>query len=155
MTNQGSVLRPARPAQREAEAATAAGAEAAVGEPRGTVLVVDDERDVHTFLRAALEDEGYQVVSAYDGAEGIAAMRRGAFDVVLLDLMMPNVSGWRFLEMYRQLPPPNTPVVVMSAIARSAGGLRSGGVADVIAKPFSIDHLLRTVQRLIGSQPTE
>lgn len=149
MTEQGRTLEP--PAR---EAATAAGAEAAGGEPRGRVLVVDDERDVHSFLRAALEDEGYRVESAYDGAEGIVAMRGGEFDVVLLDLMMPNVSGWQFLEMYRQLPPPNTPVIVMSAIARSAVGLRTGGVADVLSKPFSIDHLLRTVQRLIGGRPT-
>ena len=142
------------PAPRAAEAASPARAETAGRGLRGAVLVVDDERDVHTFLRSALEDEGYRVVSAYDGAEGIAAMRRGEFDVVLLDLMMPNVSGWQFLEMYRQLPPPNTPVVVMSAIARSAVGLRAGGVAEVISKPFSIDHLLGTVQRLIGGGPT-
>ena len=97
--------------------------EASGGEARGRVLVVDDERDVHTFLRSALQDEGYRVVSAYDGAEGIAAMRSGEFDVVLLDLMMPNVSGWQFLEAYRRLPPPSTPVVVISAIARSVVGI--------------------------------
>ena len=112
------------------------------------MLVVDDDADVHAVLRLALEDEGYRVEAAYDGAEGIEAMRRGGFDVVLLDLMMPNVSGWKFLEAYRQLPPPNTPVVVISAIARSAVGLPRDAVADVIPKPFSIDHLLQTVQRL-------
>ncbi|HEU5315685.1 MAG TPA: response regulator [Chloroflexota bacterium] len=117
---------------------------------RGCILVVDDDPEVHAFLGAALEEEGYEVRRAFDGAEGIEAMRSGEFDVVLLDLMMPNVSGWRFLEMYREQPGSRTPVVVVSAIAPSSVKLPPGNVVDVIPKPFSLDHLLRTIRRVTG-----
>ena len=69
-------------------------------------------------LVMALEDEGYVVQAAHDGAEAIDCLRQGQFDVVLLDLMMANVSGWKFLELYRQSPGPLTPVIVLSALQR-------------------------------------
>ena len=122
---------------------------------RGRVLVVDDDPDVHAMLRAVLLDEGYDVQSVNDGAEALAALREGSFHVVLLDLMMPNVSGWRFLEIYRQSPLPHTPVIVVSAIQRNALRLPQGAmeqVAEVVSKPFSVDHLLQTIRRVSGDE---
>ncbi len=114
------------------------------------VLVVDDDPGVHAVLRMALEDEGYAVQAAHDGAEAIDCLRQGQFDVVLLDLMMANVSGWKFLELYRQSPGPLTPVIVLSALQRNALKLPTGLIAAVLAKPFSVDHLLQTIRRVVG-----
>ena len=114
------------------------------------VLVVDDDPGVHAVLRMALEDEGYAVQAAHDGAEAIDCLRQGQFDVVLLDLMMANVSGWKFLELYRQSPGPLTPVIVLSALQRNALKLPTELIAAVLAKPFSVDHLLQTIRRVVG-----
>jgi CheY-like chemotaxis protein len=109
------------------------------------VLVVDDDEHIVAILSEVLSDEGYRVVSARDGAEAIAVVRRDKPDVILLDLMMPNVSGWSFLDMYRRTPPPHAPVIVVSAIPQAALKLPEEDVQQVVRKPFSVDRLLEVV----------
>ena len=116
----------------------------------GRVLIVDDAEDVLTFLRRALEDEGYAVEEARDGAEALAAVRRFRPDVIVLDLMMPNVSGWDFLALYRETPGPHAPVVVVSAIPPRSLDLRRLAAEDVLSKPFSIDRLLAVIRSRLG-----
>jgi CheY-like chemotaxis protein len=114
------------------------------------VLVVDDDEYIVRILSEVLLDEGYRVVAAHDGAEAIALVRRERPDVVLLDLMMPNVSGWSFLDMYRRTPPPHAPVIVVSAIPPSALKLPEEDVREVVRKPFSVDRLLEVVATTTG-----
>ena len=109
------------------------------------MLVVDDDEHIVSILSEVLLDEGYRVVSARDGAEAIAVVRRDRPDVILLDLMMPNVSGWSFLDMYRRTPPPHAPVIVVSAIPPSALRLPQEDVREVVRKPFSVDRLLKAI----------
>ena len=127
-------------------------APAAAAPPAGSgrVLIVDDAADVLTFLRRALEDEGYAVEEARDGAEAIAAVRRFRPDVIVLDLMMANVSGWDFLGLYRQAPGPHVPIVVISAIPPRNLDLRRLDAEDVLSKPFSIDRLLDVIRTRLG-----
>ena len=116
------------------------------------MLLVDDDEELLVSLRAALEDEGYAVSTARDGEDGLAAAIREAPDVILLDLIMPNVSGWAFLDLYRHAPGARAPVVVVSAIKPASLDLRRlEGAAAVLPKPLSLDHLLATVERCLGA----
>ncbi|MGI8423284.1 MAG: response regulator [Chloroflexota bacterium] len=118
--------------------------------PIGRILVVDDEEDVRMLLRAALGDAGYEVVTAADGEEAIEVARRRRPDLILLDLMMPRVSGWTFTERYAREPGPHAPIIVLSAVSGQVVRLPERGVERIIPKPFSVDLLLRHIERAIA-----
>jgi CheY-like chemotaxis protein len=108
------------------------------------VLVVDDESDIRQAMAEILADEGYQVADAGDGAEALAKVRAFHPEVVLLDLMMPGMSGWDFLRAARGDPElSGIPVIVLSAL----GGERAIEAEAFIEKPFDLDTLLRAVRR--------
>ena len=110
------------------------------------ILIVEDESDVRALLHEVLLEDGYEVSTARDGAEAIAVLRRHRPDAILLDLMMSGIDGWDFLSLYRQLPGPHAPVIVVTAAAR--GGVeraQDSGADAVVTKPFSIDRLLDLV----------
>ena len=109
---------------------------------RGRVLVVDDEPDVLDMLRASLEDMGYQVSTAASVEQAIIAMATVRPHLVLLDLMMPGISGLEALTYFRQHHRP-VPVIVVTGrkepeIARQA---RAAGAFAVVGKPVDFDTL--------------
>jgi CheY-like chemotaxis protein len=111
--------------------------------------VVDDDEDVRSVLKAALTDEGYEVTTAADGAEAIDSVRDRRPDVILLDLMMPRVSGWGFTERYAREPGPHAPIIVLTAVASQVVRMPEQGIARIVPKPFSVDALLRHVERAV------
>jgi DNA-binding response OmpR family regulator len=113
---------------------------------RERVLVVDDSEEVRAFLRAALEDEGYAVDVAGDGGEAMTVAARFRPAVILLDLMMPNVSGWEFLTRYRETAGPRAPVIVVSALPRRVLNEEKLAVEEIMPKPISIDRLLAAIE---------
>jgi CheY-like chemotaxis protein len=109
-----------------------------------SVLVVDDEIDIRQAVAEVLADEGYEVFDAGDGAEALRKCRAFHPSVVLLDLMMPGMNGWEFLDAQRHDPDvAKIPVVVLSALARSS----SVDAQAFIQKPFDLDELLAVVKR--------
>jgi two-component system, OmpR family, response regulator len=114
--------------------------------PRVRVLVVDDSEDVRAFLRAAHEDEDYAVDVAGDGDEAMTVAARFRPAVILLDLMMPNVSGWEFLTRYRETAGPHAPVIVVSALPRRVLNEHKLAVEEIMPKPISIDRLLAAIE---------
>ena len=107
------------------------------------VLVVDDDRDIRELLVELLASEGYEVASAPDGRRALAEARGRRPDVILLDLMMPVMSGWEFRE--AQLRDPalaDIPVVVVTAFEESLDG------TELLRKPFLVEDVLDAVQRL-------
>jgi len=126
---------------------TTAGA-AAGGTAR--VLVIDDDEHVLGLLTEVLTGEGYDVVGAMDGAAAVAAIRTQRPDLILLDLMMPVLDGWSFLELYRQLPGPHVPVIVLTAAAQEARVEAEGRADSVVPKPFSVDRVLALVNQYTG-----
>ena len=118
------------------------------------VLVIDDDEHILAMLGEALGTEGYDVQGAMDGAAAIGAIRRRRPDIILLDLMMPVLDGYSFLDLYRQLPGPHAPVIVLTAAAREAREEVAGRAEEVIPKPFSVDHVLQIVHRYTG-RPTD
>jgi len=108
-----------------------------------SVLVVDDENDIREAVSEVLADEGYEVLSAGDGAEALAQAREHHPSVVLLDLMMPGMNGWEFRAAQKGDPSlSGIPVIVLSALGRA-----SGLEADAyLQKPFELDELLDAIR---------
>jgi len=115
------------------------------------VLVVDDDEDIRAMLDLALSAEGYEVVTAADGAAGLDAVRDATPDVILLDLKMPGMGGEEFAERYRRGPGPRAPVVVVAAAEDTAQRAAEMGAAAYLRKPFELDALLSLVGRFAGA----
>jgi two-component system chemotaxis response regulator CheY len=124
-------------------------------DPKHTVLVVEDDHDFRTVLTWTLEEEGYQVVAVRDGRDALEVLRgRGELpSVMLLDLWMPKMDGWRLLrEIELRMPDLNLPIVVMTA-ARSQNA-KALKVSEVIEKPFSLTRVVSVVQRFCTGERT-
>lgn len=116
------------------------------------VLIVDDDADIREALEEVLRESGYSVVIAADGAGALTAMKARAPALVLLDLMMPNVDGWRVIdEMHRDPSLRGIPVCVLSAFA----DLAPPSADTVLAKPIKVLPLLETVERYCGRPPDD
>jgi CheY-like chemotaxis protein len=113
------------------------------------VLVVDDEEGIREYLRVLLAHAGYQVRTAADGREALALLAEAPADVVLLDLMMPVMDGWVFLEKLHALETDRkTPVVVLSAIEHAP----PQNVAAILVKPSSPSQILSVVAKVLGRE---
>ena len=117
------------------------------------VLVIDDEAPIRLLCRVNLEAEGMEVVEAGDGPSGLAAAQSSRPDVILLDVMMPGIDGWRVAE--QLLDEPETahiPIIFLTARAEfrdRARGLDIGGV-EYVTKPFNPVELAPLVRELLG-----
>jgi len=110
-----------------------------------SILVVDDEPQVVWMLQFSLEAEGYQTLSARDGRSALAEVREHHPRVVLLDIMMPVMDGWAFLEELQEIPEQERPrVIVVSARSslRDRAKAAELGADAFVAKPFNVDDLL-------------
>jgi CheY-like chemotaxis protein len=111
------------------------------------VLAIEDDPALRLLYRSFLTEEGHEVELAADAREGLRKLDERP-DVVILDLMLPGMSGYTFLEQMRERPDMRgVPVVVVSA-AVPPGRHRLAGASAVIEKPFEFDGLLRTIEGL-------
>jgi DNA-binding response OmpR family regulator len=117
------------------------------------VLVIDDEAPIRLLCRVNLEAEGMEVIEAADGPTGLERARTEGPDVILLDVMMPELDGWRVAEQLLDDSATTTiPIVFLTARAEfrdRARGLDIGGV-DYITKPFNPLELAPLVRNLLG-----
>jgi two-component system alkaline phosphatase synthesis response regulator PhoP len=114
------------------------------------ILLVEDEENLHEALKLNLELEGYQVVSAMDGMQALKALQNQYFDMMILDIMLPEMDGIEVLETIR-IQNNELPVLILSAKNTSADrvmGLKKGA-DDYLTKPFNLEELLLRVQKLI------
>jgi DNA-binding NtrC family response regulator len=122
-----------------------------------TVLIVDDEPAIVRMLKDALgmfrHEHGYTVEIACDGVDALAALEHRQFDLVLLDMYMPRMSGLELLEEMRRLNV-STPVLMLTGNddARSAADALSGGIFAYIPKPFDLQHLEHLVSLAVSSR---
>ncbi len=115
-----------------------------------SILLVEDEVHLHDALKLNLNLEGYDVSSAYDGPEAMRQIEQAHFDLIILDVMLPNLDGFSITEMVR-LKNNQTPILILSAKNTSANkvqGLRLGA-DDYMTKPFNLEELLLRVAKLI------
>jgi DNA-binding response OmpR family regulator len=116
------------------------------------ILLVDDDAEIVESLRLALESNGYTVLIARDGNQGLALSERENPDLVILDMMMPKRSGFLVLEKMRRTRETPLRVIMITANegSRHKAYAEMLGVDDYIRKPFPMDRLIDSVQRLIG-----
>ena len=106
------------------------------------ILVIDDEARLVNLVRGYLEQEGYEVVTAGNGRQALFITRETPPDLIVLDLMMPEMDGWEFMRLYRQQH--NTPIIMLTARVEDVdkiAGLEMGA-DDYITKPFSPRELV-------------
>ena len=118
------------------------------------ILCIEDEPEMIDLIRLILGRRGFEVLGAAGGKEGLEKVRQDPPDLVLLDLMMPDMDGW---EVYQQMKADektkNIPVIVVTAKAQSIDkvlGLHIAKVDDYISKPFSPQDLMNSVDKVIG-----
>ncbi|MBI2757176.1 MAG: response regulator [Chloroflexi bacterium] len=118
------------------------------------ILCIEDEPEMIDLIRLILGRRGFEVLGAAGGTAGLKEVREQLPDLVLLDLMMPDMDGW---EVYQQMKASDStrsiPVIVVTAKAQSIDkvlGLHIAKVDDYIAKPFSPQDLLNSVERVLS-----
>jgi len=128
-------------------------AEAKPEEKTKRVLIVDDDNEIVESVRYALEANGYGVLIARDGNQGLAMAEREDPDLVILDMMMPKRSGFLVLEKLRRSRPVPLRVIMITANegSRHKAYAEMLGVDDYIRKPFAMDRLMESVNRLLAS----
>ena len=119
---------------------------------RQRVLIVDDDHEIVESVRYALEANGYQVLVARDGNQGLSMAEREDPDLVILDMMMPKRSGFLVLEKLRRSRPVPLRVIMITANegSRHKAYAEMLGVDDYIRKPFAMDRLMESVKRLLA-----
>ena len=122
------------------------------------ILCIEDHPEMIELIRLILGREGFEVEGALGGREGLKAMQERPPDLILLDLMMPDVDGW---EVYRQIRADEElrqiPVIAVTAKAQSIDrvlGLHIAGMDDFITKPFGPKELTASVRRVLGTAPS-
>lgn len=123
------------------------------------ILCIEDEPEMIDLIRIILGRRGFEVEGANGGEEGLEKIRNTPPDLVLLDLMMPDMDGW---EVYQQMKAEDAtkdiPVIVVTAKAQSIDkvlGLHIAKVDDYISKPFSPQELLNSVEKILGQGKQE
>ncbi len=115
--------------------------------------MVDDEDDILNFLELVLQEKGYEVLTAGGGQEALTQAQMAKPDLVLLDIMMPQMDGWEVLKLLRvDDETAKVPVAMLSARTDAQDrvqGLQEGAV-DYIFKPFSLEDLLNKIESIFG-----
>ncbi len=120
-------------------------------EKKASVLLVEDEENLHEALKLNLELEGYEVTSSFDGAAALKTLQGEYFDLIILDVMLPEMDGINVTETIR-ISNNEVPILILSAKNSSADrvlGLKKGA-DDYLTKPFNLEELLLRVHKLIN-----
>lgn len=121
-----------------------------MGESKAAILIVEDEENLQEALKLNLELEGYDITCAENGAIALKKVEEGYFDLIILDVMLPEIDGFDVCESIR-LQNIDTPILMLSARSGSADrvtGLKRGA-DDYLTKPFNLEELLLRVEKLI------
>jgi DNA-binding response OmpR family regulator len=123
---------------------------------RKRLVYIEDEQEMIDLVRLILTRKGFDVIGANGGREGLDTVRKEKPDLVLLDLMMPDLDGW---EVYQQMKADEStrsiPVIVVTAKAQSIDkvlGLHIAKVEDYISKPFSPQELIESVEKVLSDR---
>ena len=121
---------------------------------RNNILVVEDDRQIRKLMSTTLSANGYNIECAIDGEQAIMAMSSNRFDIVLLDLGLPDIDGVTVIKRIREWS--NTPIIVVSARGEDSDKISAldNGADDYLTKPFSIEELMariRVAQRRLSS----
>ncbi|WP_219374589.1 response regulator transcription factor [Bacillus mycoides] len=113
------------------------------------ILVVEDDQEIQELIKQFLMTQQYTVIVASDGLEGMKQFNKQSFDLILLDVMMPNLNGFEVAKMIRSQS--NTPIIMLTALEEEQDQMKGFdlGVDDYITKPFSFHVLMRRVEAVL------
>ena len=118
------------------------------------VLVVEDDSDILSSLVEVIREEGFEVFSAANGYQALSQLERSPVDLIFLDLMMPLMDGWKFLEaMHTRFPQLEVPVVLLSAVHDLPEEARKLGVSRFLRKPFDLEDVARMAHEYCQASP--
>jgi DNA-binding response OmpR family regulator len=120
------------------------------------ILVVEDEKGVARFIKKGLEEEGYMIDLAANGEDGLALVSRNLYDLIILDIMLPGMSGIDLCRSIRQMNI-HSPVLMLTArdsVHDKVAGLDSGA-DDYLTKPFSFEEFLARIRALLRRKPDQ
>jgi DNA-binding response OmpR family regulator len=118
------------------------------------LLIVDDDSSVRQSLKNVLEDSGYDVLVASDGKEAESKLNSLAVDLLIVDLNMPNKSGWDVLDDVTAQHP-LVPTIVITGMADQLDTLRIGGGGALLEKPIDPPNLLQRIEKLLAETPEQ
>lgn len=113
------------------------------------ILVIEDEENIASFIKMELVYEGYEVDNSYDGKEGLEKALNGKYDLIILDLMIPNLNGLEVCRRVRKVK--NIPIIMLIArdsVMDKVSGFQMGA-DDYVVKPFAIEELLARIEALL------
>lgn len=115
------------------------------------LLVIEDEVKTANTLRRGLEENGYEVLIAYDGEAGLALAGSNSFDLIITDIIMPKINGLEFTKSLRKINS-HTPIIILTALGLTADKLKGydAGGDDYMVKPFDFEELLAKIKVLIN-----
>ncbi|MBM3118215.1 MAG: response regulator [Chloroflexi bacterium] len=117
---------------------------------RPKILLVDDDVDLVTVMRGALESKAYEVIVAYNGQEGLEKARKEKPDLVVLDILMPVADGFIFADQFRKDPSlAKTPVLALTSFSESLGQPFPFDVSEYIMKPIKPKDLVAKVEEFL------
>lgn len=119
-----------------------------------TILLVDDDADIIESMRMILENKGYRILVARDGNAGLMVAEREDPDLIILDMMMPKKSGFLVLEKLRSRPDGLIPTIMITGNegSRHRAYAEMLGVRDYIRKPFALEKLVKSVEKVLGQE---
>lgn len=118
------------------------------------ILVADDEEDIRLIIKFALEDKGYKVITAADGAEAVAIADKEKIDLIILDAAMPKMDGYEACrKLKKDAKTKDIPVIFLTAIDLQKDKLKSQrlGAVKFIAKPFEIEALIEEIASILNN----
>jgi excisionase family DNA binding protein len=120
-----------------------------------TILIVDDDEGTRALVRASLELEGFDVREAESGTEGLTVLEQDPPDLILLDVMMPQMDGWEMLRRVQEQHGGAIPVVMFSGQVdeNAAGEAAERGATAFVGKPFDPQQLLDRAKQILGARP--
>lgn len=118
------------------------------------VLVVDDDASTRELVRLVLTDEGYCVLEAAEGESALQFVRVDPPSLILLDLIMPSMDGWQFIEAYYRQASVPAPIVLTTAVNPALADIQPGWISGILPKPFDIEDLLAMVRRHAPRPPS-
>ena len=122
------------------------------------ILIIDDEPQIRSMLKLMLEREGYEVIEAPDGVEGIKVYRQNPADLILTDLIMPNKDGiGMIIDLKKEFPDVNIIAMSGGGLNKPEGYLKGAkklGAACTLTKPIDREEMLRAVKEILKESPS-
>lgn len=114
------------------------------------ILAIDDNPQLIEMLRLCLEEHGYEMIAAYNGNEGLRKFQDNHPDLVILDIMMPDMDGWETCRRLREMSP-DVPILILTVLKEKANAVRSLalGADEFVSKPFRPGELVARIQALL------